>query len=310
MIIKSYRKDGFGFCGQNIASWTKSWNQVEDVSKSSKNADKDYLSPFFKKYFPYPPKRILEGGCGVGKYVIAYRRLGYDIFGVDFSGETIRRLKEIDKDLPVYQADVTALPFENGFFDCYYSGGVIEHFEEGPDAPLKEARRVLKKDGIFLVTVPYINFLRRLYFSIFPTKKEEGLLRKRCKSCQRDLRTLEGYSFCEYYYDVRSLIPYLQASSFLIEKIHPVDFLWGEMGLPLHKYIVRFQKSNSRLNNQAANEAIIGNHLQAEDKKSFTKDLIYNLLITENRDKILFRFPLKLLNYLSGHMILFVARAI
>ena len=116
---------------------------------SSKNADKDYLSPFFKKYFPYPPKRILEGGCGIGKYVIAYRKLGYDIVGVDFSGDTIKRIKEeVDEKLPVYEADVTALPFGDGFFDCYYSGGVLEHFEDGPDCLLKEARRILKKGGI------------------------------------------------------------------------------------------------------------------------------------------------------------------
>ena len=240
MIIKSFKKEGSSFFGQNIESWTKTLNEVEDIFDFSKNADKEHLSPFLKEFFPYPPKKILDGGCGVGRYVIAYRKLGYDISGVDFSSNIIRRIKkEVNENLPVYAADVTALPFKDGSFDCYFSGGVIEHFEEGPDAPLREARRVLKEGGVLLATVPYINLLRRLYFSIYATKEGNGLLQKICKRCQCDSYAPKGYNFCEYFFDVNSLTSYFKTNGFLIEEAYPTDFLWGEIGLLFRKYIKR-----------------------------------------------------------------------
>lgn len=307
MIIKSFRKEGFGFFGQNIESWTKTpLNEVEDIPGLSEEAAGDHLSVFFKKYFPYPPKKILDGGCGLGKHVIAYRKMGYDIIGVDFSVEVIRRVKkEVDGNLPIYTADVTALPFEDGFFDCYFLGGVIEHFEEGPNAPLREARRVLKKNGYLLATVPYISLLRRLYFSIFPTKKGNGFLQKKCKKCQCDPYLPKSYNFCEYFFDVISLTPYFKANDFLIEKTYPTDLLWGEIGLPLRKLMRRYQEGKTKIINK-----IIGVPASEADKKPFIKRLICDFLITENRNNIFFRIPLTLLNYLNGHMVLFIARAI
>lgn len=40
--------------------------------------------------------------------------------------------------------------------------GVIEHFEEGPHAPLKEAYRVLNPGGLAFVSVPTVNIIRRI----------------------------------------------------------------------------------------------------------------------------------------------------
>ena len=315
MIIKSFNKKGFGFFGQDVESWTENQNLATDLAEDAKNADKNHLSPFFKKYFPQPPKKILEGGCGTGKYVICYRKLGYDILGVDFSGDTIRRIKgEIDESLPVYEADVTALPFEDGYFDCYYSGGVIEHFEEGPDEPLSEARRVLKKGGILLATVPYVNLLRRARFSFSPAAKTEGFLQKRCEVCRRDTQNPEGYNFCEYFFDVKSLKPYFEANGFLIEKTYPTDFLWGEMGAPLRKRIAnrksRKEKRSFKPRETGKREALGEDFRTVSKKKSFMEHLIYDFFITENRNNMLFRWPLTFLNYLSGHLVLFIARAV
>lgn len=272
----------------------------------SRNVEKNSRFPFFKKYLPHPPKKILDGGCGLGRHVIAYRKLGYDIIGVDFSADIINRIKkEVDENLPVYTTDIRALPFKDGFFDCYYSGGVIEHFEEGPDAALKEARRVLKKGSVFLVTVPYINIIRRFYFSIFPAKKEDSFLQEKYKKCQFDFHVPKDFIFCEYFFDVKSLIPYFKANGFIVEKTYPTDFLWGEIGLLLQKPIRRYQAGRFKAINKLIGEPVSGAH-----KRPFIKRTIYDFLITENRDNIFFRLPLTLLNYLSGHMVLFIARAV
>ncbi|MFA5388579.1 MAG: class I SAM-dependent methyltransferase [Candidatus Omnitrophota bacterium] len=302
MIIKSFRREGeSGYCGQDVESWTERWDNAEDLTELFKKADKDYLSIFFKKYFPKPPKRILEGGCGTGKYVFAYRKMGYDIIGVDFSAETIKRIKDIDGSLPVYEGDVTKLSFEDQFFDCYFSGGVIEHFEQGPDIVIKEARRVLKTGGLFLATVPYVNFLRKVYFNMRSISEKKGILQKNYNDCKLDEVSPDKYRFCEYFFDVASLKPYFEKNGFTIEKTFPMNFIWGEVGKPLHKYIHMFKTSKSSSGSNSANK---------EKDKHIIKDLAKDFLIIENRNNMFFRYPLTFINYLSGNMVLIAAKAV
>jgi ubiquinone/menaquinone biosynthesis C-methylase UbiE len=40
--------------------------------------------------------------------------------------------------------------------------GVVEHFEQGPHAPLDEAYRLLKPGGLAFVSVPTVNIIRRI----------------------------------------------------------------------------------------------------------------------------------------------------
>ncbi|MCX5715884.1 MAG: class I SAM-dependent methyltransferase [Candidatus Omnitrophica bacterium] len=309
MIIKEFIQKDSGFFGQDVDSWTKNWNAVDSLIKSAKNSDKDNLSYFFKKYFPKAPKRILEGGCGTGKYVIAYRSLGYDMIGVDFSGATIKRIKEsLGAGFPVYEGNVTALPFADGYFDCYYSGGVIEHFQDGPDAPLREARRVLKKGGLLLATVPYINLIRRLRCTFSPRRLKKHVLLERSGSCKNSAAPCGGYEFCEYIFDVRSLKPYFEKNGFSIEAAYPTDFLWGEIGLLLHGAI------NKRRNGPEHADCVQtdknGGIQDAVKWGSTVRDMAYGFLVTEDRNNAFFRVPITLLNYLSGHMVLFVAKAV
>lgn len=308
MIIKAFKRQGLGFFGQDIESWTKNWGRAEGMSeKFSQSAASDHLSPFFKRYFPLPPKKILDGGCGMGKHTIAYRNMGYDITGVDFSGGMIRSIKNsLGEGFPVYEADVTALPFEDGRFDCCYSGGVMEHFEEGPARPLKEARRVLKKGGRLLATVPYVNLLRRLSFLVFSAKETGGVLQRKVDGCSAEPEVSETYRFHQYLFDAGSLAPYFKDNGFSIEGAHPMDLLWGEVGLALQKFIVKRRDDKSPSPNPDKDAAV----KDLTKKRSLIKTLAYDFFVTENRDNIFFALPLAALNFLSGHMILFVARAI
>ena len=308
MIIKTYLKKNRGFHGQDADSWAKSWGDA-NFPVSAEAVLKDHLSPIFKKYFPRSPKKILEGGCGTGKYVFAYRKLGYDIVGVDFASDLIRRIKEIDSALPVYEADITKLPFEDGYFDCYYSGGVIEHFEEGPDRALREARRVLKTNGLFLVTVPFINVIRTIKFMLSGEKFNKDLFQKKVIKCEigGTFKGLSGYDFCEYSFNAKSLMPYFKKHGFRVEKIYATDILWGEIGLFLKNL---FQK-NSRHNTI---DQVYGSRPRTDQRKplkrSLIKDMAYDFFVTENRDNMLCNLPLLVLTRLSGHMALFVARAV
>src|SRR5205807_9768965 len=52
--------------------------------------------------------------------------------------------------------------FRNDIFNAYFSGGVVEHLESGPDSALTEAARVTRLDGVLLISVPYLSPLRRI----------------------------------------------------------------------------------------------------------------------------------------------------
>ena len=313
MIIKSYRKkDSDGYFGQDIQSWSSRWT-FEDIAYGARIGDKDYLSYFFRRYFPKPPQKIIEGGCGSGKYVTAYRRLGYDIVGVDFSKDLVERLNQFDNSLPVYEGNVKSLPFKDGSFECYFSGGVFEHFEEGPSTVIKEARRILKKGGILLATVPYISILRKILCQAHPVllSEQNRILQIRANNCEMD-KPPEDYNFCEYLFDVMALTPYFEENGFLINRTYPISFLWGVLGGVPRNCIRKYLKKNEgKGSDKTAKEqnASVRSHA-AENKRSFIENMAYDFLISENRDNIFYRLPLMALNKLAGAMVLFVAEAI
>ncbi len=105
---------------------------------------------------------ILEGGCGAGQYAAYYANKDFRVTGVDYSFNLVRRSRNMAPAAEFTVADVRKLPFKKESFDIYISNGVLEHLEDGPDKALCEAARVLRRGGLFLVTVQAINGWRRL----------------------------------------------------------------------------------------------------------------------------------------------------
>lgn len=96
----------------------------------------------FRKHLPRG--RSLEAGCGVGHWVAFLRTHGYNVEGVEYRDEAVRAALQHDPALPIRVGDVRTLDVEDGAYDAYISLGVIEHFEDGPEELLAEARRVTK----------------------------------------------------------------------------------------------------------------------------------------------------------------------
>ena len=140
--------------------WTERWGDetLDDLVKGAEKS-RPMLVKAFSKYLPRKGK-ILEAGCGLGPWVKILLERGYDIEGIDSSEMTIDRAKAFDASLPVSVGNVLKLDYPDEYFDGYISKGVAEHFEDGPTAMLVEAHRVLKHDGILMITVPHFNPLR------------------------------------------------------------------------------------------------------------------------------------------------------
>jgi SAM-dependent methyltransferase len=138
-----------------LGQMSGSENIEEDVSLCTYQT----IEPFFLKHLPRGEK-ILEAGCGRGRWVFYLRRLGYDVVGIDIARSDIEFARSYDASVPISFANVlhTGLPDES--VGAVISLGVVEHFEEGPQQAFAETMRILRSGGVFLVTVPTQNLLR------------------------------------------------------------------------------------------------------------------------------------------------------
>jgi len=98
---------------------------------------------------PGPEDRVLDIGCGNGRFVFFERPSCGELVGIDagahFAPEPLRTVD-------LARGDVRLLPFADASFDKAYSLDVLEHLtEEGVVRMLSEARRVLRPGGKLFV---------------------------------------------------------------------------------------------------------------------------------------------------------------
>lgn len=159
--------------------------------------------PFIFKYMPREGK-ILEAGCGLGRYVVYLADQGFDIEGIEINPETVAVVNGIRPDIRVRVGDVIHLPYADNSLAGIISLGVIEHFIEGPQVALSEIRRVLKPGAHAIVTVPSFNLVRKMkafsgYQGLKEKLKTNRILRRLFAKTQRqgltDAAPLLNYHF-------------------------------------------------------------------------------------------------------------------
>jgi ubiquinone/menaquinone biosynthesis C-methylase UbiE len=98
---------------------------------------------------PGPDDRVIDIGCGNGRFVFFMRASCGQLVGIDAGAHfALEPLRTVD----LARGDVRLLPFADGSFDKAYSLDVLEHLtEEGVVRMLSEARRVLRPGGKFFV---------------------------------------------------------------------------------------------------------------------------------------------------------------
>lgn len=99
---------------------------------------------------------ILEIGCNIGSLLNLLSESGYtQIIGVDIATEAIKygRNKYPKLKNRLLACDGDKLPFKNNEFDVVLSFDLLEHIPNAEDH-LKEIRRILKPNGIYLFQTP------------------------------------------------------------------------------------------------------------------------------------------------------------
>jgi len=107
-------------------------------------------------------KRILDLGCGRGRHIVYLAKKNFFVVGSDISATALsfaQKWLEKEKISNYYlvEHDVIKLPFPDDYFDAVISINTIHH---NPLNKIKKAtfeiRKVLKKKGLFLVTISSI----------------------------------------------------------------------------------------------------------------------------------------------------------
>lgn len=109
-----------------------------------------YLDPKRQKI------KILDIGCGTGSNINFLSKFG-EVYGVDNYKLAIDYCKRKGyKNIKLSQA--YKLPYPNSYFNIITMLDVLEHIEDDKKA-LMEAKRVLKKDGLIVITSPALPFI-------------------------------------------------------------------------------------------------------------------------------------------------------
>ncbi len=215
--------------------------------------DVDPLRPLFLRYLRRGAT-MLEGGCGRGQYVAYYSARGIKVVGLDFARERLTSIHRESPDLPLCAGDVGALPFCDGTFDLYYSGGVVEHFEGGAERALGEARRVLKPGGTLLISVPYYSPMRR---ALALARSSQW---RRVSRPAVDVTDAGGRQFYQYAYTAPEFSRMLTAAGLHIVGTQGYAIAWGLYDVDAIRRLAAWFERRDRSTKRASAVGVVASH--------------------------------------------------
>jgi alkylated DNA repair protein alkB family protein 8 len=206
-----------------------------------------YGMDIFLKYTKDGDK-VLDFGCGNGRFIEIFKGKKIEYFGVDISGNLLKIAREkYNKNPPegiitaeYKKIDSCKLPFGNNFFDNIYSIAVFHHIPSKKERQklLKDLHRVLKPGGRIILT--NWNLWQRRYIQIifkYVIKKILGQTKLDFKGVMVPWKDSYGKITAERYYyaftrnELRRLI---KRAGFEIEK----DGYFGGNNNKANLYIV------------------------------------------------------------------------
>ena len=114
--------------------------------------------------------RVLEIGCGTGRFILGMSALKNAIFySLDNSVKMLKKAVGKDKERKIrwVLGDVNKLPFKSNYFDCIYMTLVLHHIENKTVA-LEEIYRTLNSKGTCVIMTKSHSQLKESVFNDFP----------------------------------------------------------------------------------------------------------------------------------------------
>ena len=117
--------------------------------------------------------RVLDVGCGEGRFTSELARAGREAVGIDVAEEPLRRARAREHGIDVRcVAPRGPWPLEDASFDALWAGEMIEHVADTA-AWLSEVRRVLRSGGLLVLSTPAHDWLTRLRLGLSRRAFEE-----------------------------------------------------------------------------------------------------------------------------------------
>jgi 2-polyprenyl-3-methyl-5-hydroxy-6-metoxy-1,4-benzoquinol methylase len=172
-----------------------------------------------------PSMRVLDVGCGEGRFAAALAGAGASVVGIDVAEEPLRRARERHPELELHRvAEAEALPFADSSFDLVWAGEVIEHVAD-TSAWLSELRRVLRSGASLLLSTPENGRIELLAAAI---------------SRRAFARRFDPRGDHLRFYDRATLSRLIEAYGFHDVRVRRLGRLPGRRGLLLHAVRSRF----------------------------------------------------------------------
>lgn len=109
-----------------------------------------------------PPAKILDIGCGNGRFLGNLIDKGYETCGIELPGKAAQRARKIPR-LHLKIGRLSANDFHDKYFDAITMWHVFEHFSE-PKSTLKIIQKIVKPGGYLIISMPNIeSFQSRLF---------------------------------------------------------------------------------------------------------------------------------------------------
>lgn len=115
--------------------------------------------------------RLLDIGYGDGSFLYKVKNEGFEVFGLDVSSEAFKIVNEkMGFNRNIFNCELEDCKFPDNYFDVITLFHVLEHLPD-PKKTLYEIEKIIKNDGILIVSVPNIDsfifkVFKRFWFSL------------------------------------------------------------------------------------------------------------------------------------------------
>lgn len=142
-------------------------NSAENYNNSSDGRFvKCMYDEILERILKINPQNVLDIGCGNGNILkLLKEKTNSALYGIDLSDKMIAEAeKKLGKDVNLTVGDAEYLPYNDGQFDVIICNASFHHYPN-PKIVLKEVKRILKKNGVFILGDPTAPF--NWYIKIF-----------------------------------------------------------------------------------------------------------------------------------------------
>jgi len=175
---------------------------------------------------------VLEVGCGAGN--ILEEMPPMNLYGIDISDLVLSKAKEkLRENAVLLQSDAQSLPFKDQVFMQVVCSEVLEHLLD-PSVALNEMTRVLKTQGVAVVSVPNESMINRIKSILIQLGIFKCLFQRKGSYSEMPERMEDEWHL--HTFTLKEWID-LFKKLFKVTRVRKIPFPW----IPL-RYVVRLEK--------------------------------------------------------------------